>query len=327
MSRFQYGFMDRLKALPGVTSVGYVTTLPLDEGAGSQNITTPRLEASGAEAPLVRFAGAGGAYFQTMGIELLKGRYFDRIEEEQGHPNVIVSKAAAELLFPGEDPINKQARPATGNSAQWFTVIGVVEDVLIDDLRRRTPEPMVYLPAVAGSPAYVMKSVRADRLEPEVRAVIRDVIPESPMYRIFTMKRLAANAMASLSFTMLMVGSAATLALVLGAVGLYGVLSYRVTQRAREIGVLMALGAQATTVRWMFMRQGGRVAVIGIVIGVLIAIGLTRYIQTLLFGVERLDAVAFAGMSAVMLGVALVASFIPARRASRVDPVVALRAE
>jgi len=327
MSRFQYGFMDRLKALPGVTSVGYVTTLPLDEGAGSQNITTPRIEASGAEAPLVRVAGAGGAYFQTMGIALLKGRYFDRIEEEQGQPNVIVSKSAAELLFPGEDPINKQARPAAATSAQWFTVIGVVEDVLIDDLRRRSPEPMVYLPAVAGSPAYVMKSVRADQLEPEVRLVIRDIIPESPMYRIFTMKRLAANAMASLSFTMLMVSLAAALALVLGAVGLYAVLSYRVTQRVREIGVLMALGAQATTVRWMFMRQGGRVAAIGIVIGALVAVGLTRYIQTLLFGVERFDAIAFAGMSAVMLAVALLASFIPALRASRVDPVVALRAE
>jgi putative ABC transport system permease protein len=327
MSRFQYGFMDRLKALPGVTSVGYVTTLPLDEGAGSQNITTPRIEASGAEAPLVRVAGAGGAYFQTMGIALLKGRYFDRIEEEQGQPNVIVSKSAAELLFPAEDPINKQARPATATSAQWFTVIGVVEDVLIDDLRRRSPEPMVYLPAVAGSPAYVMKSVRADQLEPEVRLVIRDIIPESPMYRIFTMKRLAANAMASLSFTMLMVSLAAALALVLGAVGLYAVLSYRVTQRVREIGVLMALGAQATTVRWMFMRQGGRVAAIGIVIGALVAVGLTRYIQTLLFGVERFDAIAFAGMSAVMLAVALLASFIPALRASRVDPVVALRAE
>jgi len=105
------------------------------------------------------------------------------------------------------------------------------------------------------------------------------------------------------------------------------VLSYRVTQRVREIGVLMALGAQATTVRWMFMRQGGRVAVIGIVIGALVAVGLTRYIQTLLFGVERFDAIAFAGMSAVMLAVALLASFIPALRASRVDPVVALRAE
>jgi predicted permease len=326
MSRFQYAFMDRLKALPGVESVGYITTLPLDEGAGSQNITTPRLEASGAEAPLVRFAGAGGAYFQTMGIELLRGRYFDRVEEERAMPLVIISQAAAKLLFPGEDAIGKQLRPAAG-SQTWYSVIGVVEDVLIDDLRRRAPEPMVYLPAVSSSPAYVIKSPRADQLEPEVRTIIREVIPTSPMYRIFTMKRLAANAMANLSFTMLMVSIAAVLALVLGGVGLYGVLSYRVTKRAQEIGVRMALGAEAKTVRRMFVWQGGRVALVGIVVGMLAAVGLTTYIQTLLFNVARLDVLAFAGMSAVMLAVALLASYVPALRASRVDPVVALRAE
>jgi predicted permease len=326
MSRFQYAFMDRLKALPGVESVGYITTLPLDEGAGSQNITTPRLEASGAEAPLVRFAGAGGAYFQTMGIELLRGRYFDRVEEERAMPLVIISQAAAKLLFPGEDAIGKQLRPAAG-SQTWYGVIGVVEDVLIDDLRRRAPEPMVYLPAVSSSPAYVIKSPRADQLEPEVRTIIREVIPTSPMYRIFTMKRLAANAMANLSFTMLMVSIAAVLALVLGGVGLYGVLSYRVTKRAQEIGVRMALGAEAKTVRRMFVWQGGRVALVGIVVGMLAAVGLTTYIQTLLFNVARLDVLAFAGMSAVMLAVALLASYVPALRASRVDPVVALRAE
>ncbi|HVL68025.1 MAG TPA: ABC transporter permease [Vicinamibacterales bacterium] len=326
MSRFQYAFMDRLKALPGVESVGYVTTLPLDEGAGSQNITTPRLEASGAEAPLVRVAGAGGAYFQTMGIELLRGRYFDRVEEERALPFVIVSRSAADLLYPGEDPIGKQVRPASGG-AQWFNIIGVVEDILVDDLRRATPEPMVYLPAVSSSPAYVMRSARAEQLEPEVRAIIREVIPTSPMYRIFTMERLAANAMANLSFTMLMVSLAAALALVLGAVGLYGVLSYRVTRRAQEIGVRMALGAEAKTVRRMFVWQGGRVALIGIVVGLLAAVALTTYVQTLLFNVGRFDAVAFAGTSAVMLVVALLASYFPALRASRVDPVVALRAE
>ena len=326
MSRFQYAFMDRLKGLPGVESVGYITTLPLDEGAGRQNVTTPRLEASGAEAPVVRFAGAGGAYFQTMGIELVRGRYFDRVEEEQAMAFVIISESAARLLFPGEDPIGKQARPATGNQ-RWYNVIGVVEDVLIDDLRRTSPEPTVYLPAVSSSPAYVMKSTRAEKLEPEVRAIIREVIPTSPMYRIFTMKRLAAKAMANLSFTMLMVSIAAMLALVLGAVGLYGVLSYRVTKRAQEIGVRMALGAEAKTVRWMFVRQGGRVALIGIVVGTLAAAGLTTYIQTLLFDVERLDIGVFAAMGALMLAVALLASYIPARRASRVDPVVALRAE
>ena len=327
MSRFQYTFMDRLKGIPGVESVGYITTLPLDEGAGTQNVTTPKIEASGAEAPLVRFAGAGGAYFQTMGIALRRGRFFDRIEEQQATPNVIISEAAAATLFPGEDPIGKQVRPAAGDNKQWYTVIGIVEDVLVDDLRRQTREPMVYLPAVSGSPAYVMKSTRAERLEPEVRAVIRDVIPTSPMYRIFTMKRLAANAMASLSFTMLMVSIAAVLALMLGAVGLYGVLSYGVTQRTREIGVRMALGATANAVRWMFVRQGGRVVLLGVVAGAIAAAALTRYIQTLLFGVGRFDPVAFAGMSAVMLGVAMLASYIPARRASRVDPVVALRAE
>jgi predicted permease len=326
MSRFQYTFMDRLKALPGVQSVGYVTTLPLDEGAGRQSITTARLEASGAEAPMVRFAGAGGAYFQTMGIELVRGRYFERVEEERGLPLVIISESAAGLLFPGEDPIDKQLRPAAG-SERWYSVIGVVEDILVDDLRRTSPEPMVYLPAVSSSPAYVMKSARAEQLEPEVRAIIREVLPTSPMYRIFTMKRLAAKAMASLSFTMLMVSIAAVLALVLGAVGLYGVLSYRVTKRVQEIGVRMALGAEAKTVRRMFVRQGGRVALIGIALGTLAAVGLTSYITTLLFNVARLDVLAFAGTSAVMLAVALLASYIPARRASRVDPVVALRAE
>jgi putative ABC transport system permease protein len=326
MSNFQYAFMDRLKGLPGVESVGYIGTLPLDEGAGSANITTPGLEASGTEAPLVRVSGAGGAYFQTMGIELLRGRYFERVEEERGLPIVIISQSAANLLFPGEDPLGKQVRPATGNQG-WYSVIGVVEDILIDDLRRKTAEPMVYLPAVSGSPAYVMRSARAELLEPEVRAIVREMIPASPMYRIFTMKRLAERAMADLSFTMLMVSLAAVLALVLGAVGLYGVLSYRVTKRAREIGVRMALGAEATSVRRMFVWQGGRVALAGILVGALTAVALTRYIQTLLFDVGRLDVFAFAGTSAVMLVVALLASYIPALRASRVDPVVALRAE
>src|SRR5688500_8589740 len=127
------------------------------------------------------------------------------------------------------------------------------------------------------------------------------------MYRIFTMKRLAANAMANLSFTMLMVSLAAVLALVLGAVGLYCVLSYRVTKRAQEIGVRMALGAEASTVRRMFVWQGGRVALVGIVVGTLAAVALTRYIQTLLFNVGRLDVLAFVGTAIVMLAVALLA--------------------
>jgi predicted permease len=327
VSQFQYAFMDRLKALPGVESVGFITTLPLDEGAGTNNITTPRIIASGAEAPLVRVAGAGGAYFQTMGIELKKGRFFERMEEERGIQNVLISEAAATMLFPNEDPLQKQVRPAAATGDSWFTVIGVVENVVVDDIRRMSPEPMVYLPGVSTSPAYVLRSTRANQLEPEVRAIIREMIPESPMYRIFTMERLAANAMAGLSFTMLMVSLAAGLALVLGAVGLYGVLSYRAARRAQEIGLRMALGAEAKTVRRMFLRQGAQVAILGVVIGAVAAIALTSYIQTLLFNVQRFDAMAFAGMSALMLLVALLASYIPALRASRVSPVIALRSE
>jgi predicted lysophospholipase L1 biosynthesis ABC-type transport system permease subunit len=261
-----------------------------------------------------------------MGIDLLNGRHFERVEEERGIPNVIISRSAADLLYPGENPIDKQIRPAAMTGDRWFTVIGVVEDVLLDDLRG-SAEPMVYLPGVSLSPAYVLRSSRAAHLAPEVRAIIREVVPESPMYRIFTMEGLAATSTASLSFTMLLVSVAAVLALVLGAVGLYGVLSYRVSRRAQEIGVRMALGAEGKMVRWMFVRQGGQVAVIGIIVGVLVAWSLTTYIQTLLFGVEPVDVATFVGMSVLMAAVAMLASYIPALRASRMDPVQALRAE
>jgi predicted permease len=326
ISQFQYAFMDRLAAVPGVESVGFVSLLPLDEGAGAGFVATRRIEASGAEAPRVRLASAGGAYFQTMGIELVGGRLFERIEAEQELPNVIISRSAADLLFPGEDPIDQQLRPADGDSDTWYTVIGVVEDILVDDLRR-DPEPMVYMPGVSMSPAYVMKSARANELAPEVRAIIRELIPESPMYRVFTMERLAANTMASLSFTMLMVGIAAALAMILCAVGIYGVLSYVVTQRTREIAVRMALGAEPRGLRRMMVLQGGRVALIGVAVGVLTAFGVTRFLESLLFGVQAIDAFTFVGMSSLMLAIALLACYVPARRASAVDPMQALRTE
>ena len=325
---FHYAFMERLAALPGVQSVGVVATLPLDEGAGDALVTTERIEASGVEPPRVRVTGASASYFPTMGIDVLSGRLFDRSEELAGPSanfNVIVSRSAAQLLWPGEDPLGQRLQPRGGQN--WYAVVGVVEDVLLDDFRREAPEPMVYLAQVAGSPAYVVKSPRAAALAPQVRALVREVVPESPMYRVFTMEDLAARSMASLSFTMLMVGIAAVLALILGAVGLYGVLSYGVTRRTQEIGVRMALGAEAGAVRRMVVTQGGQVALIGVVVGLIASLALTRYIESLLFGIERMDVLTFVGVSALMLAVALVASYVPAHRASKVDPVEALRAE
>ena len=326
MSQFQYEFMDRLEALPGVESVGYINVLPLDEGAGSTAVTSRQLEASGSEPVRVRNAGAGGAYFETMGIELLQGRFFDRIEEQQAITNVIISETAAELLALGENPLDQQVRPSDDPDSPWFTVIGVVEDTRIDDFRQ-PPQPMVYLPAVSGSPAYVMKTARANEITPEVRAIIREMIPESPMYRIFTMETLAANTMASLSFTMLMLVIAAGLATILGAVGIYGVLSYVVTQRKREIAVRMALGAERAGVRRMVVLQGARVTLIGVVIGLVAALAATRVLGVLLFGVGAVDMTTFAAMSALMVAVALLASYLPARHASAVDPMRSLRVE
>ena len=227
MSRFQSTFMDRLKAIPGVESVGYITTLPLDEGLGSQSQRPESWRAAPKRPRSLR--GAGGAYFQTMGIALRSGRFFDRIEEQQATPNGIISESAAARVVPWRGLIGSRAAPPPA-TPQWYGVIGVVEDVLVDDLRRRSPSRWCTCRPCLGR-RRTSSVDRAEPLEPEVRAVIRDVIPTSPMYRIFTMKRLAGNAMASLSFTMLMVSIAALLALVLGAVGLYGVLSYGVAQR------------------------------------------------------------------------------------------------
>jgi predicted permease len=323
-ARFHYAFMARLADIPGVESVGTVATLPLDEGAGEGFVHTERTEASRLEAPLLRITATGGEYFRTMGIDLVRGRYFERSDEAPGMTNVVVSRAAADLLWPGEDPIGQRIRPSEGQT--WFQVVGVVEDVLLDDFRK-TPDPMVYLPQVVGSPAYVVRSARANVIAPEIRELIREVVPESPMYRVFTMEELAARSMASLSFTMWMVAVAAALALILGAAGLYGVLSYVVSQRTREIGIRMALGAEASALRRMVVAQGGRVALTGIVVGVIAAVMLTRVLENLLFGVEPVDPFTILAMTGVMLAIALLASYIPARQASSVDPLRSLRAE
>jgi ABC-type antimicrobial peptide transport system permease subunit len=216
----------------------------------------------------------------------------------------------------------------------WYTVIGVVEDVRQDTFRE-PPNPLVYYPLVGPqprswmitSPAYVMKTPRAEEIASDVRAIVRQVAPEAPMYRIFTMAGLARDSMIDVRFTMLTLGVASGLALVLGAVGLYGVLSYLVAARTREIGVRMALGARADQVRRMVVGQGIRVVVLGIALGIAVALLATRALGTLLFGVAAVDAGTFLAMAAAMVAIGLLASYLPARRASSVDPIVALRGE
>ncbi len=172
-----------------------------------------------------------------------------------------------------------------------------------------------------------MRSRQAARLTPEIRTIIHEITPGAPMYRVFTMEALANRSMARLTFTMLTLFIAATLALILGAVGIYGTISYVVARRTREIGIRMALGAQAADIRRMVVTQDGRIALVGVVIGLVAAVFWARWLESLLFEVQARDPMVFGAVSVLMIGVALIASYLPARRASAVNPVEAIRME
>jgi predicted permease len=342
-ARFQLDFMARLRALPGVQLVGLVENVPLNEGTASARFHRDGIVGEPDSGPLLQFTFAAGDYFKAMGIEVLEGRPFDLADHLRASGHVIVSRSAAAALWPGQSAIGKrlqrQQQSSGGGSGisatdAWDTVIGVVEDVLQYNFRD-TPDPLVYYPLVGPdpqswaitSPAYVVKTPRAGTIAADVRALAREVAPEAPMYRVYTMAELAGGSMVDVSFTMLTLGVASLLALILGAAGLYGVLSFIVAERTREIGVRMALGAQAAQVLRMVLAQGTRVVAAGVVLGLAAAFWASEALGSLLFGVTAADPATFAAMAAGMVAVGLLASFVPARRASRVDPIVSLRAE
>jgi putative ABC transport system permease protein len=326
--------MDRIRALPGVSTVGVVNNIPLDEGTQGVRVLTDGMTS---EAPghLLDFNFTGGDYFRTMGITLLQGRAFTNQEAVSTNYSVIVSRSAAEKMWPGRNSLGQRIRPRFGGQDTLaFTVVGIVNDVKQDDWRN-PGEAIMYFPLTGpspqawrmGSPAYVVKSARGEGLKDEVRRLVREIAPEAPVYREYTMEFLAQRSMLQLSFTTLTLGVLSVLALVLGAVGLYGVLSYVVAQRTREIGVRMALGATASAVRRQVVSQGTTVVVIGALIGVVAALLTTRLLANLLFGVKPVDPIAFGATSAMMIGIGMLASYVPARRASSVDPMKALRSD
>jgi len=331
-ARFSFDFMDRLRALPGVETVGLVENIPLNESTATVRFRTETSTTEADTGKLLHATFTAGDYFKAMNIDLLAGRIFDTNDHLSALPNVIVSKSAAAALWPGQNAIGKRVMRQGLNV--WDTVVGVVDDVMQDNFRD-SPEAVVYFPLVGptptswviSSPAYVIKSPRAETIAPEVLAIVRKVAPEAPMYRLYTMAGLVRETTMGVSFMMLTLGVASALALILGAVGLYGVLSYVVAERTREIGVRMALGARAEQVRRMVVGQGTRVVGIGVAIGLLAALWLTQALGSLLFHVAPVDAPTFIVMSLSMIAVGLLASYLPARRASKVDPIVSLRGE
>lgn len=329
-ARFHLDFMDRLRTVPGVEGVGIVENVPLDEGLrGVAFVTEGQADRDSDGGPRGTMTYVGGDYFTAMGIELLGGRAFVDDDARLGG-NVVVSRAAADLLWDGEDPVGRQLR--SNVIEDWHTVVGVVEDIRQNDWRDPA-EPIVYYPMVGptplswalSSPGYVVRSGEPRSLVPDIRALIREVAPNAPMYRVYTMKDLVDRSMVQLSFTMLTLSIASALALLLGAIGLYGVLSYVVTERTQEIGVRMALGAEASRVRRMVVGEGVRVVGMGIAVGLVVAFAATRALSSLLFGVASADPWTFAATSAGMAFVGVLASYVPARRASRVDPIRSMR--
>jgi predicted permease len=329
-ARFHLDFLERLAALPGVASVGIVENVPLDEGTSGTRFRSEDMPDGPDVGRPANYTYAAGDYFRTMAIDVVDGRPFETADHVSALGNVVIGRSVAEQLWPGQRAVGRRLQQQ--GSKDWHTVVGVVEDVMQYGFRE-APQALVYYPLVGPTPtswrittpAYVLKTGRADTIAPDVRALIREVAPEAPMYRVYTMSALAARSMIALSFTLLTLGIVSALALFLGAVGLYGVLSSVVAERTREIGVRMALGATASAVRRMVVAQGARVVGLGVGAGLAAAFAATRALGSLLYGVTAADAPTFAAMSVLMLAIGGLAAYVPARRASRVDPSESLR--
>jgi putative ABC transport system permease protein len=323
----------RLKALPGVSAVGAATRVPL---LNALNNVTSTIDIEGrplppGQRPEIDFRRASKDYFQTLGIPLLKGRTLTETDVANSTGAVVINEALAKRFWPGEDALGKRLRTGPSNDqAPWQTVVGVVGNVrhLAMELE---PRPEIYYHLSSNppfGPVYVIRTTSDPQsVIAAVRAQVRELDRNLPIANINTMEQLVAQSVAQRRFAMLLFGIFAALALVLAGVGIYGIVSYSVTQRTQELGVRMALGAQSGDVLRLVLGQGMKLALLGVSIGLALALGLTRLLQTLLFGVRATDPLTFALIALLLLLVALLACYLPARRATLVDPLVALRSE
>jgi len=321
--------MDRLKALPGVDGAGAVVTLPLTGAFESTDVIMPGQESlPGAQRPEADYTTVTPDFFLTLQIPLLKGRQFTAQDKPDAPPVIIVNDILARMCWPNEDPIGKHF--TIGFEKAPREIVGVVGSIRQTTLDANV-RPAMYMPHLQ-SPSSGMTVIIRTTGEPRafaaaVREQVRALDHDVPVTHVRTMAEVFGTSVAQPRFSMLVVGLFAALALALSAVGIYGVMAYSVSRRAHEIGVRMALGARGGQVLTLVLREGMTTAIAGIAIGLFGAFALTRVMATLLYGVSTKDPFTFAVVAALLAAVAFVACYIPARRATKVDPLVALRYE
>jgi len=324
---FYTQLLDRIKALPGVQSAGLTSSLPLTGNNTDVNfLVEGRPQPPSNQQPAAWYSQVSPDYFRAMGMRLVKGRVFTEQDNEQAPRVVIISETLARRYFPGEDPLGKRI----GSPNNWREIVGVMTDVkhfgLETDARpsmfladRQSPARfMAVVVRTAGEPLQIASAVRGAVWAGDKNLAVANVTP---------MTQLVSASIAQPRFILLLLGVFAGVALTLAAVGIYGVMSYSVTQRTREIGVRMALGARPRDVMRLVVGQGLLLTAAGVGIGLGGAVALTRLMNTLLFGVKPTDPVTFAVITLLLTSVALLACYLPARRAMKVDPMIALRYE
>ena len=320
---------EKLQTTPGVTAGGLVSLLPLSGNNTGWGLLIEGRPVSGpSDVPVLWVRMVTPKYFQAMQIPLRKGRFFAEQDNQRAPRVLIVNETMARRYWPGQDPIGK--RVGTGAPEGWMPVVGVVGDVRHKSLAQE-PDAEVFLPfAQNPQPAmHLVARTSSDplRLAPVLRHTVMEMDREQPVTHIASMEQAWFNSMATNRLSAILLGIFATVALLLAIVGIYGVISYSVMHRSHEIGIRMAMGAQNSDVLRMVVGQGTLLAAIGIVSGVVAALAATRVLSSLLFAVKATDPLVFLGMSLLFAAIAILASYVPARRAAQVDPVVVLRHE
>ena len=326
---FFASLMDRLESLPDITAAGMIQSLPM-RGDYLLSFTIEGRPAEGPnKEPSANHRVISPDYFKAMGIPLLRGRSFTRADGAKSPMVAMVDQMFVDRYFPNEDPIGKGLDIGNGTDG-FYRIVGVVGNVRQDSLDSR-PSPTMYVPytqdVFSGMWVVVRSQGDATQLSGMARQAVRDIDSGLPAFAMTPLTDVVSESIAQRRFSMLLIAVFAALALILAAVGLYGVVSYSVSQRTQEIGLRMAMGAQRGDVIRLVVGGGMKLAIIGAVIGIAVALALSSVMATMLFELTPLDGVSYTGTAAVLLAVAVVACYVPARRALRVDPIVALRAE